>query len=168
MRRHPEIEYVSRDRGNDYAQATREGAPQAIPVADRFHLTKNLVEAIEPLVARCYKELRKAQAPLPALAVPQANEWRQAGDKSAEHQRLTRLANNQERFEQMIDVTSARDFAKGDRKPTGNNSADSPTLDRAWCLERRASLCSVNAYFTRCSAFPSLSCRWHDLRLLGP
>ncbi|GHO47275.1 hypothetical protein KSX_54380 [Ktedonospora formicarum] len=60
MRQHPEIEYVSRDRGNDYTRAAREGAPQAVPVADRFHLMKNLVEAIEPLIARSYKELRFA------------------------------------------------------------------------------------------------------------
>lgn len=104
MGHHPEIQYVSRDRGNDYAQAAREGAPQATPVADRFHLTKNLVEAIEPLVARCYKELRKAQTPLPSPVVPKANEWRQALGPSTQHQRLSRLANNQERFEQMIDL----------------------------------------------------------------
>ncbi len=36
----PEIQYVSRDRGNDYAQAIREGAPQAMAIADRFHLTQ--------------------------------------------------------------------------------------------------------------------------------
>jgi len=38
MQSHPEIRYVSRDRGNDYAQATRDGAPQARAVADRFHV----------------------------------------------------------------------------------------------------------------------------------
>ena len=53
MQKHPEIQYVSRDRGNDYAQAVRNGAPQARAVADRFHVYKNLVEAIEPVVARC-------------------------------------------------------------------------------------------------------------------
>ncbi len=52
MQSHPEIEYVSRDRGNDYAQAARAGAPQARAVADRFHVYKNLVEAIEPVVTR--------------------------------------------------------------------------------------------------------------------
>ena len=51
IKNHPEIEYVSRDRGNDYAQAAREGPPQAMPVADRFHVYKNLVEAIEPITA---------------------------------------------------------------------------------------------------------------------
>src|SRR6266566_6669883 len=42
MRNHPEIEVVSRDRGEDYAAAARLGAPQARQVADRFHLAKNL------------------------------------------------------------------------------------------------------------------------------
>jgi transposase len=38
MRQHPEIDYVSRDRGKDYTQGASEGAPQAIQVSDRFHL----------------------------------------------------------------------------------------------------------------------------------
>jgi transposase len=38
MARHPEIALVSRDRGGEYASAAREGAPQAIQCADRFHL----------------------------------------------------------------------------------------------------------------------------------
>ena len=35
---HPEIEVVSRDRGEDYAAAARAGAPQSVQCADRFHL----------------------------------------------------------------------------------------------------------------------------------
>lgn len=35
---HPEIEIVSRDRSTVYAEAVREGAPQAVQVADRWHL----------------------------------------------------------------------------------------------------------------------------------
>ena len=37
----------SRDRCGLYAQAAREGAPQASQVADRFHLMQNLRLAIE-------------------------------------------------------------------------------------------------------------------------
>ncbi len=104
MRHHAEIEYVSRDRGNDYAQAAREGAPQATPVADRFHLYKNLVEAIEPAVTRCYKEIRKELPPLPSPRVPKAKEWRPAPDPAHEHQHQSRLAKNQERFDYMMEL----------------------------------------------------------------
>jgi len=49
---HPEIELVSRDRGGDYASAAATGAPQAVQCADRFHLLKNLGEALEGVLAR--------------------------------------------------------------------------------------------------------------------
>ena len=101
MHTHPELEYVSRDRGNDYTQGANEGAPQAIQVADRFHVTKNLVESIEPVVARCYKYMRHAQPPLPSPVLPQPREWRQASDSDAERKRVARLTENQDRFEQV-------------------------------------------------------------------
>ncbi len=61
MQTRPEIELVSRDRGGDYATAARQGAPQAVQTADRFHLCKNLVEAVEKALACCRAELRKDQ-----------------------------------------------------------------------------------------------------------
>lgn len=61
MQAHSEIELVSRDRGGDYAAAASQGAPQAIQTADRFHLCKNLTEAVEKALARCRVELRKSQ-----------------------------------------------------------------------------------------------------------
>ncbi|ASY61231.1 Mobile element protein (plasmid) [Sinorhizobium sp. CCBAU 05631] len=47
LKQHPSIEVVSRDRCGLYAQAAREGAPQASQVADRSHLIQNLRLAIE-------------------------------------------------------------------------------------------------------------------------
>lgn len=44
---HPEIDVITRDRGEDYASAAKEGAPQAVQSADRFHLVKNLTEAVQ-------------------------------------------------------------------------------------------------------------------------
>jgi len=61
MQARPEIELVSRDRGGDYAAAARQGAPRAIQTADRFHLCKNLTEAVEKALARCRAEIRKSQ-----------------------------------------------------------------------------------------------------------
>jgi transposase len=51
MKQHPSIEVVSRDRCGLYAQAAREGAPQASQVADRFHLIQNLRLAIEEQIS---------------------------------------------------------------------------------------------------------------------
>jgi len=52
MAAHREIKLVSRDRGGDYASAAAAGAPQARQCADRFHLLKNLGEALEGVLAR--------------------------------------------------------------------------------------------------------------------
>jgi transposase len=47
FRDHPNVEVVSRDRAGLYAEAAREGAPQAKQVADRFHLMQNFRETVE-------------------------------------------------------------------------------------------------------------------------
>lgn len=61
MAAHPEIELVSRDRGGDYAAAARKGVPGATQTADRFHVLKNLGEALEGVLARHLAASRKRQ-----------------------------------------------------------------------------------------------------------
>lgn len=52
VQKYPEIQVVSRDRGGIYALAARDGAPQAIQVADRWHLLKNIGDALERMMYR--------------------------------------------------------------------------------------------------------------------
>jgi transposase len=47
LAQHPTVTTVCRDRSNLYADAIRQGAPQAVQVVDRFHLVQNLRQALE-------------------------------------------------------------------------------------------------------------------------
>jgi transposase len=57
---HPEIAVVSRDRGGGYGQAARKGAPQAVQVADRWHLMENASAAFLEAVRRSLRPIRQA------------------------------------------------------------------------------------------------------------
>lgn len=87
LRCHPLIEVVSRDRCGLYAQATRDGAPQAQQVADRFHLIQNLRSAIEE------------QMSLSGRATGRAILSEDAIVDAATHRRRARLAHRQSRQE---------------------------------------------------------------------
>ena len=63
---HPGVELVSRDRSSAYSQAAAEAAPKAQQVADRWHLLKNVREAVERLFERHLPVITDALKPADA------------------------------------------------------------------------------------------------------
>ena len=69
LRRYPSIEIISRDRGGEYAEAARIGAPHAVQVADRFHLSQNLHEAIDQAIRRRFSAIHQLLAPSQTVVI---------------------------------------------------------------------------------------------------
>jgi transposase len=74
LRQHPELEIVSRDRSGAYAEGIRQGAPQAVQVADRFHVHKNVTDALERYLIRKHTAVRQAAHDGRAVATPVTDE----------------------------------------------------------------------------------------------
>lgn len=60
LARHPQIAVVSRDRGGGYGEAASKALPDALQVADRWHLMENASAAFLGAVHRCMRSIRTA------------------------------------------------------------------------------------------------------------
>ena len=68
LRSHPTVQVISRDRAGAYAEGARQGAPQAIQVADRFHLFCNMTQALQRVLERLASVLQRVQLGEPAVS----------------------------------------------------------------------------------------------------
>jgi transposase len=58
LEQHPGVEIITRDRSTEYARGATQGAPEAVQVADRWHILGNLREALERILDRLRPQLQ--------------------------------------------------------------------------------------------------------------
>jgi transposase len=83
LQKHPTVEVGSRDRGTTFADRATRGAPQALLIADRWHIIHNAGEALEKILARHHGDLKQ-------VVVPEEHQVIAALDQQALSRALTR------------------------------------------------------------------------------
>lgn len=59
LKQNPGVEIVARDRAGVYADGVRQGAPDAVQIADRWHLLRNLSDAVQAVAGDHYAAVRR-------------------------------------------------------------------------------------------------------------
>src|SRR5258708_5446937 len=107
---HPSVEIASRDRSSEYAAAITKGAPQALQVADVWHIGKNLGDSVHTLLARCRVEIRRGlqlqtkPTQEPEETKPVLQEEKPPPSRSEEQARLARRAQKLDRYDQVVEL----------------------------------------------------------------
>lgn len=96
LKEHPGVEILSRDRSKTYRKGMNDGAPEAIQVADRFHLLKNLEETLEKVFkseSQGLKEVEQAQLKAQKTTSPQSLKSQSVQPEKPNQKRAQRLNN---------------------------------------------------------------------------
>jgi transposase len=174
LREHTGVEILSRDRGKDYAEGGRQGAPDAVQVADRWHLFKNLGDVLERVMTREHRRLREAAAHIeetrPVDPPPERELTR------AEREKQERRARRVERYEGVQELKAKGLSISAIARATGLTWISAKKLASAPSFPERAirrpSPVSVIYYDTYLRERWEAGCRnaeqlWRELREQG-
>ncbi len=95
----PGVTVIARDRGDLYADGATRGAPDARQIADRFHLIKNLGEALDRFLQHKRALIKQVAAPArPILALPRGQPWQERQEEDSLRRHAAILA----RYERVV------------------------------------------------------------------
>jgi transposase len=121
LRDHPGTEVISRDRASLYAEAATKAVPNAIQVADRWHLLHNMSEALQGALVPHHRLLsevaqsivgRPQAASAPVLQQPPSTEPPSRKQRVQEQNRERRLARYEMVMKQVRQGASQREIAR--------------------------------------------------------
>ena len=127
LKAHPGVEIISRDRAEAYADGATRGAPDAIQVADRWHLLKNLGETLERILTAYQAVLSEAfsspalsqtdvnvieDIPMPDLSVCSVNKAEEAQSNQSAHLSSKDQLQQQRRAQRLARYERVQDLHK--------------------------------------------------------
>lgn len=172
---HPGVEVISRDRGGAYADGARRGAPDAVQIADRFHLLRNLHDAVERLVIRHRSALQQAMVEAPSIDESEPEPAPRELTRK-EHEKEDRRARRLERCEQVMALYRTGTSIQGIMRETGLARRTIRTFIRADGFPERAPRAArpgiVTPYESYLQERLEAGCQngqelWHELKERG-
>jgi transposase len=164
---------ISRDRSTEFARGASDGAPEAVQIADRFHVLQNLREAAERALKRIHADLIEQQK---ASGLPQATRYKRrrsqteiAASKVARLRRQARYEEVVTLYKQGMSILGIADQLRMSRSTVRNDVYAGAFPERANVLRTRSLLDPYMPYLEKRLA---QGCRkanqlWEELKAQG-
>jgi transposase len=153
---HPGVEIISRDRSGAYGDGAARGAPQALQVADRFHLLSNLREALEGVLTRHQAEVRAALSP---PACPDGTSVKETADPGQQASEADSVAQEAKiTTTQGLALPSTRRRVRDEQQMATNRARRLARYDQVIALHRQG--VSQKAMAARLDLCPKTIRRW--------
>jgi transposase len=159
---HPGVETVSRDRAEAYAAAIRQGAPEAVQVADRWHLLKNMSETLAKVLQPFQTTLQRQLLPTESAVEAPSSALPTQAHAADDHEAGASCAANPEQPERF----SAADERRQDRAATAHRLHQQGWTSKAIAAQLHLHPKTVRRYLQM--ALPLAPLRRTRRRLLDP